>query len=326
MTNQGPDLPVQTTRWRHVVALAGGVGGAKLAEGLQQHLGARLTVVGNVADDEEFWGLHVSPDLDTVMYWLAGVHDEARGWGLLDESWTTWETLQATGAAPWFRLGDRDLATHMARTGMLREGRSLTEATERLARGWGVAARLLPVTDDRLRTMIETDSGVLTFQEYFVRRQWQPAVRAVHFEGAKTARATPAVLDAIGSADAIIICPSNPFVSIEPLLRATPLRDAIQQATAPVIAVSPIVGGLAIKGPAAKIFAELGEAPSAYAVARRYAPFIDAFLLDQKDAREAPAIAALGLRVALADTLMVNATARRRVADATLGLVSLLRA
>jgi LPPG:FO 2-phospho-L-lactate transferase len=311
--------------WRHVVALAGGVGGAKLAEGLQQHLGARLTVIGNVADDEEFWGLHVSPDLDTVMYWLAGVQDEARGWGLQDETWVTFETLERIGAEPWFRLGDRDLATHLARTRLLQQGETLTGAMERLAQGWAVQARLLPVTDDRLRTVIETGSGRLSFQEYFVKHQWQPEVRAIHFEGEESARATPQVLDAVSSADAIILCPSNPFVSIEPLLRAWPLSKALQEAAAPVVAVSPIVGGQAIKGPAAKIFRELGETPSAAAVARRYASFLDGFLLDSRDAAEAAEIEALGMRLEMADTLMEDAAGRGRVAAAALALAGSLR-
>ncbi|MGH2542846.1 MAG: 2-phospho-L-lactate transferase CofD family protein, partial [Ardenticatenaceae bacterium] len=188
-----------TTIWDHVVALAGGVGGAKLAEGLQQLLGARLTVVGNVADDEEFWGLHVSPDLDTVMYWLAGVNDEERGWGVVEESWHCFETLERIGGEPWFRLGDRDLATHLMRTQMLREGQTLTEATARLARGWGMPAHLLPVTDDRLRTVLETEIGRLSFQEYFVKHRWQPAIRAIHFEGATTVRATEEVLEALAA-------------------------------------------------------------------------------------------------------------------------------
>jgi LPPG:FO 2-phospho-L-lactate transferase len=303
-----------------VVALAGGVGGAKLAEGLQQRLGSKLTIIGNVADDEEFWGLHVSPDLDTVTYWLSGVNDEERGWGLKDETWHTFETLERIGSEPWFRIGDRDLATHLTRTTLLREGKTLTEATARVTQGWGVQARLLPVTDDYLRTLIETDEGTLRFQEYFVKHRWQPAVRAIHFAGVATARATPQVLKVIEGASAIILCPSNPLISIGPLLAVAPLREALQQARAPIVAVSPLVGGQAIKGPAAKIFAELGEEPSALAVAHRYADFLDGFLLDQQDAHETPAIEALGLQVALADTLMHDAPSRLRVADAALRL------
>ena len=315
---------MQNTTWSHVVALAGGVGGAKLAEGLQQRLGSHLTIVGNVADDEEFWGLHVSPDLDTVMYWLAGVNDVKRGWGLLGETWHNFETLEQIGSEPWFRLGDRDLATHLTRSTLLREGKTLTEATARLTRGWGMQAQLLPVTDDYLRTMLETDIGPLKFQEYFVKHRWQPTIKAIHFAGADHARATPAVLDAIHRAQAIILCPSNPFVSIEPLLAATPLRQTLANLSAPIVAVSPIVGGKAIKGPAAKIFAELGQTASALAVAQRYCDFLDGFLLDERDAHEADAIAALGLRVATADTLMIDAAARLRVANAALELAAVL--
>lgn len=311
---------MQEKKWSHVVALAGGVGGAKLAEGLQQRLGSRLTIVGNVADDETFWGLHVSPDLDTVMYWLAGVNDTKRGWGLVNETWHNFETLEKIGSEPWFRLGDRDLATHLTRTTLLRDGHTLTEATAHLTTGWGMQARLLPVTDDYLRTMLETDIGRLKFQEYFVKHRCQPIIKSIHFAGAEQARATPAVLEAIDDAEAIIFCPSNPFVSIEPLLAVQPIRQALADTNAPIVAVSPIVGGKAIKGPAAKMFTELGEPASALAVAKRYSGILDGFLLDERDTQEADAIAALGLQVATADTLMINATVRRQVADAALAL------
>jgi len=311
---------MQQTKWAHVVALAGGVGGAKLAEGLQQQLGSRLTIVGNVADDDTFWGLHVSPDLDTVMYWLAGVNDAKRGWGVVNETWHNFETLEKIGSEPWFRLGDRDLATHLTRTTLLRNGHTLTEATARLTTGWGMQARLLPVTDDYLRTMLDTDIGRLKFQEYFVKHRCQPIIKAIHFAGAQQARATSAVLEAIRDAQAIIFCPSNPFVSIEPLLAVHPIRQALADSTAPIVAVSPIVGGKAIKGPAAKMFTELGETASALAVAKRYCDILDGFLLDERDTQEADAIAALSLQVATADTLMINATVRRQVADAALAL------
>ena len=311
---------MQEKKWSNVVALAGGVGGAKLAEGLQQRLGSRLTIVGNVADDETFWGLHVSPDLDTVMYWLSGVNDAQRGWGLVNETWNNFETLEKIGSEPWFRLGDRDLATHLTRTTLLSNGRTLTEATARLTEGWGMQARLLPVTDDYLRTMLDTDIGRLKFQEYFVKHRCQPIIKAIDFAGAEQARATSAVLEAIREAQAIILCPSNPFVSIEPLLVVEPIRQALADTSAPIVAVSPIVGGKAIKGPAAKMFAELGETPSALAVAKRYTDILDGFLLDERDTQEADAIADLGLQVATADTLMINATLRRQVADAALAL------
>jgi LPPG:FO 2-phospho-L-lactate transferase len=208
---------------------------------------------------------------------------------------------------------------------MLREGKTLTEATEQLARGWGMQARLLPVTDDRLRTILETDIGTLRFQEYFVKHRWQPAVRAIHLEGADSARLTPQVQEALARADAIILCPSNPFVSIGPMLRVAPLRDILRQSSAPVVAVSPIVGGQAVKGPAAAMFTDLGQTPSSLAVAQHYAAFLDAILIDQRDAHEAPAICALGLQVALTDTLMTDAPSRLHVADAALALAASLR-
>ncbi|MCB0078557.1 MAG: 2-phospho-L-lactate transferase [Anaerolineales bacterium] len=305
---------------QRVVALAGGVGGAKLAQGLQQCVGARLTVVGNVGDDMELYGLHISPDLDTVMYWLAGVNDAERGWGLQGETWHNVETLQRIGAEPWFRLGDRDLATHLQRSQLLRGGQRLTVATARLCEGWGVDATLLPVTDEPLRTVVETNDGLLDFQTYFVREQWQPVVRAIHFEGADSSRLTPEVEAALNNASIIVICPSNPMLSIAPLLAVPTLRQRLQQSKAPVVAVSPIVGGDAVKGPTAKLFRELGEAPTALNVARHYADFIDAFLLDERDDHERRRIEALGLRVATADTLMHSAADRRRVAEAALAL------
>lgn len=306
-----------------VVALAGGVGGAKLAEGLQQLVGSRLTVIGNVADDTELWGLHVSPDLDTVMYTLAGIANEETGWGIAGDTWQNFEMLERYGAEPWFRLGDRDLATHLLRTGLLRNGATLTEVTVRLAAALGVQARLLPVTDAPLRTIVLTDEGELAFQEYFVRRRWQPRLLGLRFERAEEAHATPAVLAALDAAEIVVLCPSNPFVSIAPLLAVAPLRArlrALKVAGIPVAAVSPIVGGQALKGPAAKMFAELGEEPSPLAVARRYTDFLSHFLLDVRDAGQAGAVRALGLTVGVADTIMAGREERRRVAAAVLAL------
>lgn len=310
---------------RKIVALAGGVGGAKVAEGLQQLIGADLIVVGNVADDDEFWDLHVSPDLDTVMYWLAGEQDEERGWGLKGESWHNFDTLTQIGSDPWFRLGDRDLATHLSRTTLLRVGHSLTEVTARLARGWGAQATILPVTHDRVRTMVETEMGTLRFQEYFVKHRHQPTVRALRFAGIEQATLNPAVSAAIAAAEAIILCPSNPFVSIEPLLGVAPLRDLLRERPCPIVAISPIVAGQAIKGPAAEMFRAFGETPSAYAVARRYADFLQGFVLDERDAHEADKIADLGLTVKLTDTIMRDAAGRRYVATVALELAASLR-
>lgn len=307
-----------------IVALAGGVGGAKLSEGLQQLLGESLTVIGNVADDDTFWGLHVSPDLDTVTYWLAGVNDAERGWGLQDETWHNYDTLERIGSNPWFRIGDRDLATHLTRHHLLQQGENLTTVTAQLAKGWGVRARILPVTNEPLRTRLDTNQGSLAFQEYFVKHRHQPTVHAIHFEGAAQARLTPEVEAALTSASAIILCPSNPFVSIEPLLAVEPLRTYLRELSAPIVAVSPIVAGEAIKGPAADMFRAFGVAPSATAVATRYADFLDGFILDSQDAAEQSAIEALGVRVAVTDTLMQNSEGRKRVAQVALALCTTL--
>lgn len=306
-----------------IVALAGGVGGAKLAGGLQQLVGPRLAVIGNVADDTELWGLHVSPDLDTVMYTLAGIANEETGWGIAGDTWQNFAMLERYGAEPWFRLGDRDLATHLLRTEMLRRGATLTEVTERLARALGIRARLLPVTDESLRTVVLTDEGELAFQEYFVRRRWQPRLLGLRFEGADQARLTPAVLAALDAAAVVVLCPSNPFVSIAPLLAVEPLRARLRALKADgvrVVAVSPIVGGQALKGPAAKMFAELGEEPTPVAVARRYADFLTHFLLDVQDGEQSDAVRALGLTAEAADTIMADREGRRRVAAAVLAL------
>lgn len=309
--------------FNRIVALAGGVGGAKLSEGLQQLVGERLTVIGNVADDTEIWGLHISPDLDTVMYTLGGIVNPETGWGIAGDTWQNFEMLERYGAEPWFRLGDRDLATHLWRTELLRRGATLTEVTARLAQSLGVQARLLPVTDGRLRTIVLSDEGEMEFQEYFVRRGWQPRILGLRYEGAEEARATPAVLDALDGAQVVVLCPSNPFVSIGPLLAVKPLRQrlqALKQKGVAIVAVSPIVGGQALKGPAAKMFAELGERPSALAVARRYADFLTHFLLDEQDAAEADAVRDLGLIVGVADTIMSDRERRRHVAAEALAL------
>lgn len=308
-----------------VVALAGGVGGAKLSEGLQQLRGEQLKVIGNVADDDIFWGLHVSPDLDTVMYWLAGVNDEERGWGLQNETWHNYETLEKIGSHPWFRIGDRDIATHLTRTHLLQQGQTLTTITARLAIGWGVQARILPVTNDFLRTRLDTDIGTLAFQEYFVKHRHQPTVQHIHFAGAEQAHLTSEVEQALSGASAIILCPSNPFVSIEPLLSVHPLRSLLRESTVPVVAVSPIVAGEAIKGPAADMFRAFGVTPSATAVAARYADFLDGFILDEQDADEQSAIEVLGLKVTVTDTLMTSAATRQRVAQVALNLCTALQ-
>jgi LPPG:FO 2-phospho-L-lactate transferase len=270
----------------HVVALCGGVGGAKLAQGLSMTLPPEeLSLIVNTGDDFQHLGLHISPDLDSVVYALAGLSDPVRGWGRRDETWTFMEALKGLGGESWFQLGDGDLAMHVERTWRLTRGATLSEATAHLCRALGLATRVLPMSDDPVRTRVLTAEGWLDFQEYFVHRQCRPAVQGFVFAGAEAARAQPDALAALERRDlrAIIICPSNPFVSVEPILAVPGIRAAIQQSPAPVVAVTPIIGGKAIKGPAAKMMAELGLDVSGEAVARRYAGLIDGFVIDHAD-------------------------------------------
>jgi LPPG:FO 2-phospho-L-lactate transferase len=302
-----------------VVALAGGVGGAKLAHGLAQVLPAEnLAVVGNVGDDFELYGLSISPDLDTVMYTLAGTANDETGWGIRGDTFHCLESLERLGAPAWFRLGDRDLATHLARTRRLWDGATLTEATRRLCESFGVRQRLLPATDDLCRTVVETEEGDLEFQEYFVRRRCEPAVRGFHFRGLPSALPTRDVQDALDAADCIVVCPSNPFVSIAPILALPGIRERV--AEKPAVAVTPIIGGRAVKGPAAKMMRELGREPSALEAAREYRGVIRGFLLDCADSGLAPAIEALGMTVRLAETLMRDVDGRRALAVEALRL------
>lgn len=290
----------------HVLALAGGVGGAKLAAGLAALLGERLTVLVNTGDDFEHFGLHVSPDLDTVMYTLAGVANPATGWGLAEETWTFMDQIERLGGPAWFRLGDRDLATHILRTERLRRGDTLTAVTTDLGRAFGLRPTVLPMTDDRVRTHIHSGNQTIAFQDYFVRQQCVPPVSGVSFAGAPAARVNPRLDDLPrgNGAFAVIICPSNPWLSIAPILAVPGLRNTLRALGAPVVAVSPIVGGRAIKGPTAKIMRELGLEPSATAVARHYAGLVDGFVIDHADAASGDAIAALGMAVHITQAVM----------------------
>jgi LPPG:FO 2-phospho-L-lactate transferase len=300
-----------------VVALAGGVGGAKLAHGLAMRLAPDdLTVVVNTGDDFEHLGLSISPDLDTVMYTLAGVANGATGWGLAGESWNFLDALGRLDGETWFRLGDRDLATHVERTRRLKAGETLTAVTGALCAALKVGPLVLPMTDDRLRTVVATDEGELAFQEYFVHRQCQPRVSGFVFEG--EARPTAAVMEALDTAEVIIICPSNPFVSIGPILALPGVRERLQGQ--PVVAVAPIVGGQAIKGPAAKMLAELKMEVSPVAVARYYDGLLNAFVLDVVDEGMANAIASGGLKVVVTDTIMRSDADRARLAQEVLDL------
>jgi len=301
-----------------VVALSGGVGGAKLALGLSRILPAdNLLVVANVGDDFEHLGLHISPDVDTLMYTLAGLDNTKLGWGRQDETWVFMETLTALGGENWFRLGDRDLAVHVERTRRLRRGERLSAIAADFCRRLGVGPRVLPATDDRLRTRLRTDEGWLDFQDYFVRLQCRPVVRELAFEGAEDALPHPDLLAALCDERlrAVIVCPSNPFISVEPILGVSGMRKALSACAAPVIAVSPIIGGRAVKGPTAKMMAELGMTPSAAAVAKRYGELIDGYVMDVGDAEEAADVAST---VTLAPTLMTTLEEREELARVVL--------
>jgi LPPG:FO 2-phospho-L-lactate transferase len=312
-------------RKRPVVALAGGVGGAKLAHGLQAHLGERLTVVVNTGDDTERHGLLVMPDHDTVMYTLAGLADPVQGWGIAGETFAAMEMLERYGEETWFRLGDRDLGTHIVRTRRLAGGERLTGVCLDLQESLGVRARILPMTDDAVRTEVHTDDGWLDFQEYFVRRHQEPEVRGVRFRGVEEATATEEALEAIGSAEVVVVAPSNPIVSVGPILAVPGVRQALAAARergTEIAAVSGIVGGKALKGPADRMLASLGHESSALGVARLYADWIDTFVLDQVDAALQPQIEALGLKTLVTDTIMSDDAARARLASEILGYAS----
>jgi LPPG:FO 2-phospho-L-lactate transferase len=305
----------------NVVALAGGVGGAKLADGLAQLLGERLTVIVNTGDDFTHLGLHISPDLDTVMYTLAGIANPQTGWGIAGETWNFLGQVERLGGPAWFRLGDRDLASHVLRTQRLAAGDSQSAVTAALARALGVTARLLPMSDDPVRTIIRTDSGELPFQDYFVRLACAVPVRSIRYDGAPAARLNPA-LAAVADLSAIIICPSNPYLSVDPVLAVPGMRAWLRAQGCPIVAVSPIVGGAAIKGPAAKIMAELGAPVSAVGIARHYAGLVDGLVIDAADAGLAAEIAAEGMAVKVAQTVMSSRDDRVALARACLGFAS----
>ncbi len=287
------------------LALAGGVGGAKLALGLAGILPPdRLAIVVNTGDDEQFHGLHVSPDLDTMAYTLAGLYNQETGWGLAGDTFQTLGMLHRLGADTWFNLGDIDFAMHIRRTELLREGATLSEATAELTGRLGIKHRIIPMSDDPVRTMLDTDAGLLAMQDYFVRRRAEPRVSAVRYAGAETARPAPGFAEALRQADTIIICPSNPYLSVAPIMAIPGVREAIEARRADCIAVSPIVGGAAVRGPAGKIMAELGGEVSVVGVAREYRSICAALVIDAQDAGRADDVAAAGVRPIIADTIM----------------------
>ena len=299
-----------------IVALAGGVGGAKLAHGLAHVLPADdLTVIVNTGDDFEHYGLYICPDLDTVCYTLAGLANPDTGWGRVDETWTVIEQAAQLGGPAWFRLGDKDLGTHLERTRRLNQGQKLSEVTKEFCKAWGIGPLVLPMSDQPVRTVVETDEGDLAFQEYFVHRRCEPRVRGFRFEGVESAEPAPGMREALKSADAVIICPSNPWVSIDPILHV------IKGINKPVVAVSPIIGGQTVKGPAAKMCRELGIEASALAVARHYCDLISGFVLDTLDKQLEGAIRSLDMRTCVTNTLMKSHDDRKLLAINVLNFI-----
>lgn len=310
------------------LALAGGVGGAKLARGLADVLApGRLTVAVNTGDDFEHMGLPISPDLDTVMYTLAGRANLETGWGVEGETWSFMEAVGDLGGETWFRLGDRDLATHITRRRMLDRGKTLSEATDALTGALGIRHRIAPMSDRPVRTVVETDEGALPFQDYFVKRRCEPRVRAFRFDGIETAIPSPPLAAALADPDleAVVICPSSPYVSVAPIVGIPAVAEFIDTREVPVVAVSPIVGGSAIKGPAAKMMAELGSETSALGIARHYGAHIDGIVIDKIDAGLATEIGALGIAVHVAPTVMRTEDDSRALARETLDFATGLR-
>lgn len=310
-----------------VIALAGGVGGAKMAHGLALALGPEnVTVIVNTGDDFDHYGLRICPDLDTVLYTLAGLANDATGWGVVDDTSATLDMLRRYGEDTWFWLGDRDLATSLLRTARLRAGEPLSSVTASLAQALDVTATLLPMSDAPVATIIQTPDGELAFQDYFVRRRHQDVVRGVRFAGIEQAAPLPATLAAIEQAEAIVLCPSNPLLSIEPILQVNGMREAIERSPAPVVAVSPIIGGQALKGPADRILEAQGFEVSPLGIARWYGSLLDGLVLDVADAALAPDIAALGARPLVTQTIMRSAADRERLAREILGFAATLGA
>lgn len=297
-----------------IVALAGGVGGAKLAHGLAQILAPEdLTIIVNTGDDFEHLGLYICPDLDTVCYTLGGLANPETGWGRAGETWQAISNIEKLGGPGWFHLGDQDFATHIERTRRLRTGETLSQVTRDFCKAWGINHAVIPMSDNSIRTIVSTDEGELSFQEYFVHRHCEPRVKGFQFDGIESARPAPGAAEAIEQADVVVICPSNPWVSIAPILAVPGLRAGIEAKQ--VVAVSPIIGGQAVKGPAAKMFDELGISPSAMAVAEQYRGLVNGFVLDKIDSRLAADVQRLNMRTLATNTLMKTADERKRLAE-----------
>jgi LPPG:FO 2-phospho-L-lactate transferase len=304
----------------NVVVLSGGVGGARFVRGVVGVAGAAATtVIGNVGDDVDVLGLHVSPDLDSILYALAGLGDEARGWGRAGETWRALETVRELGGEEWFALGDLDLGLHLVRTQALRSGEPLSAVTARVVKAFGVEAELLPATDDKLRTWLETPAGTFPFQEWFVARRHEDEVDGVRFDGEETAQPAPGALEAIAAADLILLAPSNPYVSLAPILAVRGLREAIAARRVPCVAVSPLIAGRSIKGPADRMLRRLAGGVSPRHVAACYEGLIDALVVDKADEEDLDGLG--DVRPVVTRTLMTDEDAKRRLAEAALGAV-----
>jgi LPPG:FO 2-phospho-L-lactate transferase len=305
-----------------LVVLTGGTGGAKLIEGLSREIDpAQLTIICNTADDFVLHGLNISPDLDTIMYTLAGLSDPAQGWGIQGDTFTVLQKLEKLGGEAWFKLGDKDIATHITRTRLLRVGLKLSDVTDRLWNNLGIKARILPMSNDEIETRVETPEGEISFQEYFVKLSWQPEVKKVFYAGVAKSRPAPGVLEAIGSAAGIVICPSNPVTSIGPILAVPGIRNALKQANVSVVGVSPMVGESAISGPAHKLMAAQGVDPSALGAAKSYADLLDQFVIDSEDEALKGKLERLGIKVLATSIRMKSLADKRRLAREVLALV-----
>jgi LPPG:FO 2-phospho-L-lactate transferase len=308
---------------KKITALAGGVGASKLLLGLYGVMDPTdLTIIVNTGDDIVLHGLRISPDLDIVTYTLARVVDQKKGWGLHPETFHALKHLAIYGRPNWFNLGDRDLATHIHRTALLAEGKTLSQAANHIRQALGVKSRILPMSDSPIPTIIDSNEGPLHFQEYLVKRRTEPVVKGIRFVGAESAKPAPGVLEAIREADRILICPSNPLISIGPILAVPQIRDHLRAQKEKVFAVCPIVGGKSLKGPSDKMLAQLGHAPTALGVAKLYADFTATFVIDPADKEQAPAIASLGMKVAIFPTVMKTSSQKRKLARALLSLSS----
>ena len=304
-----------------IVVLSGGTGGAKLVAGLAAIMDpAQLTIICNTGDDCVFHGLHISPDIDTIIYTLAGLSDDEKGWGIRGDTFAALEQLRRLGNDVWFRLGDKDLATHITRTRLLNEGHTLSAATEKIRRALGITATILPVSDQRIDTRVETERGEMSFQDFFVKERWEPEVIGVRFAGAESASATPTVLDSISRADAVIVCPSNPVTSIGPMLAVPGVRGALARARAPIVSISPIIGKVAFSGPADKLMTACGFEASPLGVARCYYGFLGSLLIAREDRAGAPRIEELGIKAVCTDIRMQSRADKKRLAAEVLAL------